>query len=163
MLAYHSTRAHLVPGMAERAVTHTLRAAQDATRVFAWVRAATQYERALAVLDAQPSPDDDQICDVLLALGDARVRALERQHALPVFLRAATLAERLGSADRLALAAIGYGYMAKAEVADDRALELWDRALVATDDPALRSMLLADACDAHDVRGPGRTGAGCER
>jgi hypothetical protein len=118
-------------------------AAQDAARVFAWDRAAAQYERAVAVLEAQPDHDDETLCDVLLALGDARTRALERQHALPVFLRAADVAERLGSNDRLALAAIGYGYMAKAAMVDDHALALWDRALARTDDPALQSMLRA--------------------
>jgi tetratricopeptide (TPR) repeat protein len=143
LLASHGTQSYQVPGMAERAVRHAVRAAEDATRVFAWERAASLYERAVAVLDAQPDPDRELLCDLLLAAGDTRLRALERHHALPLFLRAAELAGMLGADDRLAQAAIGYGYMAKAATADERALELWDDALARTDDPALRAMLLA--------------------
>jgi hypothetical protein len=120
-----------------------LKAARNAARVFAWERVASWYERAVTVLDAHPDTDPEMLCEVLLLLGDARVRALERQHAMPVFLRAAEVADRTGSDERLALAAIGYGYMAKAELADERALVLWDDALARTDDPALQAMLMA--------------------
>jgi tetratricopeptide (TPR) repeat protein len=142
VLASHSAAAHQLPGMARRAVQHALRAAEDAARVFAWERAASHYERAVEVIEHEPDRDDEMLCDTLLALGDAHIRVLERHHAMPVFLRAAQLAQQLGSSERLARAAIGYGYMAKAGVADERARELWDRALAVTDDVALRAMLL---------------------
>jgi tetratricopeptide (TPR) repeat protein len=143
VLAYHSFSARTLPGMAPRAISHTMRAAEDAARVFAWERAVTQYERAVTVMESQPDHDPAAFCDLLLALGDAHIRAMERHNALPVFLQAAELAEEFGWEDRLALAAIGYGYMAKAEVADERALALWDRALKGTTDPALQAMLTA--------------------
>ncbi len=156
MLAYHSASASNLPGMAPRAIAHARRAAIDAARVFAWERAAAHYERAVTVMEAQPDHDPIELCDLVLALADARVRSLERQHALPLFLRAAELATELGSLERVVRAAVGYGYMAKAAVADDRALECWEKALVGTDDPAMRATLLAARATHMWLRGNDR-------
>ena len=130
--------------MADRVVRNATRAAEDAVRCCSRGNAlATQYERVVSVLEQQTERDEPLLCDMLLALGDAHIRALERHNVMPVFLRAAEIAYWLGFDDRLARAAIGYGYMAKAGVADDEARVLWDRALACTGDPALRAMLMA--------------------
>jgi len=53
--------------------------------------------------------DDRERCELQIALGGALARAGNAAGARTEFLEAATLAERLGLAEELARAAVGYG------------------------------------------------------
>jgi hypothetical protein len=69
--------------------------------------AATLYARALRALDAAGAGTPSQLADLLLALGEAQRRAGASTAARETFRRAGDVARSLGSADRLARAAIG--------------------------------------------------------
>jgi DNA-binding SARP family transcriptional activator/tetratricopeptide (TPR) repeat protein len=112
-LAHHFTRA-AEAGDAERAIRYALQAGEQAKAMLANEEAAEHYARALEVLDRAAAPDRPpseadlrRRCDLLLELGEARVRSGERPRGGPVFREAAALAARLGDPDALARAAIG--------------------------------------------------------
>ena len=107
--------------------------------------AAEQYERALAALEIVSGDDAGARCDVMLALGAARWQA-SRPDRSSTFMQAIELARGLGSADRLARAALGAGGRFYAPGAIDlREIELFDEALaeLPPGDSALRVRLLA--------------------
>ena len=59
-------------------------------------------------------------CELLLALGEARVRSGERPLAWAAFREAATLAARLGDKDTVARAAIGASTAVRPAAGSDR-------------------------------------------
>ena len=87
----------------------------------------------------------------MLALGAAEARAGEGARARANFEQAADLAERLGSAERVAEAALGYGadvlgglWWLSVGVTDERMVDLLERALaLLPSDGALRARVLA--------------------
>ena len=91
-----------------RPIVHSLKAAEAALAVHAYEEAAEQYERALAALEIVEGDDAAARCDVMLALGAARWQA-SRPDRSSTFMQAIELARGLGSADRLAQAALGAG------------------------------------------------------
>ncbi len=116
--------------------------------------AADHYELALRALADAPGVEERR-CELLLALGEARNAALERQRARPAFLEAAGAAQALGRSDLLARAARGYGYMTKAGDTDGAAAALWRAALaeVGPEDGARRAVLLAARATASMLGG----------
>jgi tetratricopeptide (TPR) repeat protein len=102
---------------------------------------------ALDALDASGPGDADRTCELLLSLGEALSRAGRGPEAKEALRRAATLAERTGTTDRLARAALEYGgRLAFSRASTDAFLvPLLERALAAigTADSAERVKLLA--------------------
>jgi DNA-binding SARP family transcriptional activator len=91
-------------GVAEKAVEYARRAGDRAASQLAYEEAARLYETALTLVEAPAARSD-----VLLALGEARARAGDSRGAKQAFREAAVLADEHGLAERLALAALGYG------------------------------------------------------
>jgi tetratricopeptide (TPR) repeat protein len=131
-------------GAAERALAYSVRAAERAARVLAWEEGARHYERALEAEALLLPPDPGRRCELLLALGEMRGFAGERDAARATFVEAAALARRGGDAEALARAAIGHKGLVEMGI-DDSALGLLEEALAAVGDtrPAWRARLLA--------------------
>lgn len=100
-------------GDVDRAVTYARRAADRALTQLAYDEAARWYRVALdtlALRDEEPGDEDARCsCELLLALGDAQNKADEIAAADESFTQAAAIARRLGLAEHLARAALGYG------------------------------------------------------
>ncbi|MGH2889182.1 MAG: ATP-binding protein, partial [Solirubrobacteraceae bacterium] len=150
-LALHFTRA-AEPQDAERAIRYALQAGARATEMLANEDAAEHYARALEVLERSEPGALARRCDLLLALGEARVRSGERPRAWATFKEAAALAARLGDSQSLARAAIGASrrYLQPPGVVDEELIALLERALeLAGDEPTVtRVHLLNRLCGA---------------
>ena len=143
-LAHHYFEARAVGG-ADRAILYSLEAGAAAQTAHAYEAAVEHYERVLDVLPLVGRDDASARCDLLLALGTARWQASDRKPRL-TFAEALELARGLGSADRLARAALGAGGRFYAPVATDFGYTgLLDEVLVALGpaDCALRVRVLA--------------------
>ncbi|MFZ0040075.1 MAG: AAA family ATPase, partial [Solirubrobacteraceae bacterium] len=75
-LAHHFTRAAPVED-AERAIRYAVRAGEAAKAMLAYEETADHYARALEVLERSAPDDRRRRCDLLLELGEARVRSGE--------------------------------------------------------------------------------------
>jgi tetratricopeptide (TPR) repeat protein len=95
-------------GEAAKALAYARQAGEEAMRMCAYEEAAAQYQRALHALKFA-DPDEAVRCELLLRLGEARARAGDYRNAKKAYLQAAQLGRRLGSPERLARAALGYG------------------------------------------------------
>ncbi len=149
-LAHHFTRAADAEE-AEKAITYALRAAEQATNMLAHEEAAEHYARALEVQGRFQPEAARRRCELLLALGEARVRSGERAHAFSAFREAATLAEQLGDGGALARAAIGASrrYVQPPGVVDTEMIAMIERALELEPERTLvRVCLLACQCGA---------------
>ncbi|CAN5122009.1 AAA family ATPase [soil metagenome] len=107
-LAHHFGEA-APAGEVGRAVGYARRAGDRAVRLLAFEEAARWYERALGAVELDASIGQDTRCDLLLAAGDAQLKAGELGSAKQTFLAAAEVARMLRSPERLAMAALGYG------------------------------------------------------
>jgi AAA ATPase-like protein len=96
-------------GELAKAIDYSVRAGERALSLVAYEEASDHFERALQAFGLQDRADVPRRCDLLLALGTAQSRAGNARNARETFLRAAGLARRLSSPDRLARAALGYG------------------------------------------------------
>jgi tetratricopeptide (TPR) repeat protein len=96
-------------GELAKAIDYSVRAGERALELVAYEEAADHFERALQVYGLQARADVPRRCELLLALGTAQSRAGDSRAARATFLRAADLARKLGSPERLAHAALGYG------------------------------------------------------
>ena len=155
-LAWHFYEAREIGG-AEKAVEHCLEAARRAAASRAYEDAARHYEHALRALEFARGEVDAVRCDVLLALGGARWQAGE-PGARAAFERAAEVARRLRSPDRLARAALGAGGRFYAPVAaDDGYIVLLTEALEALGrvDTPLRARVLARLAQSIAIAEPG--------
>ncbi|HEX5192915.1 MAG TPA: AAA family ATPase [Solirubrobacteraceae bacterium] len=119
---------------AARTVDYATRAGTQAAAMLANEEAAEHYERALEVLERSDPEALDRRMSLLLMLGEAHVRAGERQSAWDAFVRAAELAERLGDVESLTRAAVGasWRYTQPPGVVDEELIALLDRAVAAT-------------------------------
>ncbi len=150
-LAHHFTRGVADEEDAEEAITYALRAAAQATTMLAHEEAAEHYARAL---DVQGRFQPDAIarrCELLLALGEARVRGGERAQASSAFREAAALAEQLEDGAALARAAVGASrrYVQPPGVVDTELIAMIERALELEPERTLmRVRLLACLCGA---------------
>ena len=153
-LAHHFAAAAPFGGM-ERAVEYNVRAARAASDGLDFDAAADRLGVALELGVEQPA-------ELLLELGTARHRAGRAVDALAAFAEAAEIAERLGDAELLARAAIGYEEACwRPAVADQEAVGLLERAAVALgDEPSqLRVGVLGGLARALEIRGRHERGA----
>ena len=151
-LAYHANEAILVSG-ADKAVDYAVRAARQSVDRFAYEDAVKYYERALEALEHVEGPDTAaRTAGVQVALGDAQWRAMEFERARGTFLAAAETAERIGSAETLAAAALGFSSPIGFEIGvrDDILIDLLGRAQQALGDehPALQARVTARLAEA---------------
>jgi tetratricopeptide (TPR) repeat protein len=105
-LAHHFAEV-AAAGEAARALAYARRAGERAMGLYAYEEAAAQYRRALQAL--RFDPDEAVRCELLLGQGAALARAGRYGEAEERCLEAAELARRLGSAERLAHAALVLG------------------------------------------------------
>jgi DNA-binding NarL/FixJ family response regulator len=106
-LAHHFVAA--APGgqeMAGRAVRVATAAGRRALEVLAWEEAADLFERALELAER---PDQQQRCQLLLALGEARMAGGDVAAARVAYQQAGEVARRIGAAELLARASLGLG------------------------------------------------------
>jgi hypothetical protein len=96
-------------GELTKAIDYSVRAGERALELVAYEEASDHFERALQAYGLQARADVPRRCELLLALGTAQSRAGDSRAARATFLRAADLARKLGSPERLARAALGYG------------------------------------------------------
>ncbi len=147
-LAYHFTRG-ADPDDAEKAITYAWRAGEQATTMLAHEEAAEHYARALDVQGRFEPEASERRCELLLRLGEARVRGGERALGSSAFREAAALAERLGDGASLARAAIGASrrYVQPPGVVDTELIAMIERALELEPERSLvRLRLLASLC-----------------
>ncbi len=147
-LAYHFTRG-ADPDDAEKAITYALRAGEQATTMLAHEEAAEHYARAIDVQGRFEPEASERRCELLLRLGEARVRGGERALGSSAFREAAALAERLGDGASLARAAIGASrrYVQPPGVVDTELIAMIERALELEPERSLvRVRLLASLC-----------------
>ncbi len=137
---------------AGKAIRYSVHAGQRATGALAHEEAAEHYARALAVLKRFGPDDDAQRLELLLLLGEARVRAGERALVLGVMQEAAELAEKLGNTRGLVRAATGASrrYVQQPGVVESEVIALLHRALERTagEMSADRVLLLSRTCGA---------------
>jgi DNA-binding SARP family transcriptional activator/class 3 adenylate cyclase len=158
-LAYHfANAADAADADPSKAVRYSLLAAGHALRQLAYEQAALEYERALAALQLQPEVDARERAELLVALGQARWRAGERERAREAFLAAAELARERDDGTLLGRAALGLGgEWLRVDNVDDALLELGEDALsrIGDSDPRLRVRLQARVA-AELVNSPGQ-------
>ncbi len=150
-LAHHFTRGVADEEDAEEAITYALRAAEQATTMLAHEEAAEHYARAIDVQGRFQPEATQRRCELLLELGEARVRSGERSHASSAFREAAALAEQLDDGSALARAAVGASrrYVQPPGVVDAELIAMIERALELEPERTLmRVRLLACLCGA---------------
>lgn len=150
-LAHHFTRAGS-PADAEKAVTYAARAGEEAEAMLAHEDGAEHYSRAVDVLERFFAEERERRCELLLAVGEARVRSGQRVLARDAFREAAELAAALGDSVSLARAAIGASqrYVQQPGVVDAELIGMLTRALELTRGQASldRVRLLSRLCGA---------------
>ena len=142
-LAHHFYEARHSLGP-EPAMRYARDAADHAAGALAWEDATAQLERALELDELREDGDPGARCELLLQLGEMRMRAAHPGFS-EAFADAAALA-RGRSSTQLARAAIGYaGRYYEAGVIDERLIELLREALAELegDEQDLRARLLA--------------------
>jgi tetratricopeptide (TPR) repeat protein len=144
-IAHHALEA-LPVGDVGRAFRFSVRAGRRALGHLAYEDAALHFQRALHISPAAGT--DDERAELLLALGDAQLRAGDRLGARKTFEDAAEQARVRGRPDGLARAALAFGAgLSGFEVAmfDQVQIDLLEEALSAlpADDTALRAWVLA--------------------
>jgi DNA-binding SARP family transcriptional activator/class 3 adenylate cyclase len=142
-LAYHSVAAR----DPDKGLRYARLAGDRALALLAYEEAARLYRLALEALQLARPPNEQARCELLLAVGEAEVRAGEVGAAKRAFLEAAGTARRFGMPRELARAAAGYGgrFMWARAAGDDRLVPLLEEGLAALgeDDVELRARLLA--------------------
>jgi class 3 adenylate cyclase len=138
-------------GDVEEACNYLIRAGDRASSLLAYEEAAAHYGRALELLGTTEEPSAERRCELLLRLGDAQWRAGDAEAARSSFEQATEVARRLGAAEMLARAALGYVvalggflFLARFEVGTSGA-GLLEEALAALpeEDSPVRAQLLA--------------------
>ena len=145
-LAHHLVEA--APGSVEtaaKAVQMATLAGRRALEVLAWEEAAELFERALAALELAERPGPQQRCELLLAVGEARMAASDVPAARTAYAQAGELARRIGSPGALAQAGLGLGSEFTSGVVDPVQVGLLEEALPALGkaDSPLRARVLA--------------------
>ena len=133
-------------GAGLKAVAYARQAGDQAARSLAYEEADRLYAMALSAIGSFDAPDEEVRTDIFLALGEVRARAGDLAGARATYLQAAEAARRTGAAERLGLAALGYGgRLPWARPGDDQLLiPLLEDALVLLDraDTRVRAQLL---------------------
>jgi tetratricopeptide (TPR) repeat protein len=137
---------HFLNGRPEdraRAVEYSTRAGRRALEQLLYADALEHFARALEVCE-----EEEQRLALMLAVGDAAVRAGEWPRATEAFVAAAELARRMGRLEDLARAALGLGAGLggfEVRLFDQRQIDLLEEALEAlpSDDSSLRAWIMA--------------------
>jgi len=106
-LAYHFAEA-APGGDVEKAVDYARKAGERAVELLAYEEAVGHYERALQALELKDAPDEAQRCELLVALGEAQIRASDPRKAMATCEQAAGIARQMGFPELLARAALGF-------------------------------------------------------
>jgi predicted ATPase/DNA-binding SARP family transcriptional activator len=151
MLAQHFARAAEREDAA-KAIGYARLAGERATEMLAYEEAAEHYARALEVQE-RFEPDELRLrLELLLVLGESRVRSGDRPLAWRPLREAADIAIQLSDADSLGRAAVAASrrYVQQPGVVDEELIALLERALELTAGQAttLRVRLLARMCGA---------------
>ena len=93
----------------EKTVRYLSLAGERALAAVAYEEGARLYQIALQAIDLKEKPDEGQRCELLLSLGEAQIKAGERDKAGEAFYQAADIAREMGAAELLARAALGLG------------------------------------------------------
>lgn len=145
-LAYHFFEAGPT-GDPGKALEYARRAGGHAARQLAYEEAARLYELGIRILRTAGRTDEPARWDLMLALGEARLRAGDEEDAKATFLEAAEIARRLEDAEALGRAALGYGGLVvwSAARGDPHLIPLLEEALAAlpSSDSALRARLIS--------------------
>ncbi|HEX2274897.1 MAG TPA: AAA family ATPase, partial [Acidimicrobiales bacterium] len=145
-------------GSADKARQYCVLAGDAATRALAFEEAAGQYGRALQVLELSAGLDEHVRCELLLRLGQAKLRLRELLEAREIHWRALKSARSVGSAELFGRAALGLFGEPESTV-DAARTEVLDEARrrLPKDDSALRARVLtalaAATTDRHAARG----------
>jgi DNA-binding SARP family transcriptional activator/tetratricopeptide (TPR) repeat protein len=132
-----------------KAFRYAIEAGDRAAQSLAHEEAATQFRRALVVLEMQATAAEQSRCDVLLALGQVELRQGDAA-ARNSFEQAAALARRAGLPERLGRAALGFASRyTEAGVVDEPGIALLREALgrLGPEASALRAELMARLAD----------------
>jgi cytochrome c-type biogenesis protein CcmH/NrfG len=109
-------------------------------------------------LDLAEQPDQQQRCELLLALGEARMAASDVAAARAAYRQAGELAGRIGWPETQARAGLGLGLVVAGGIVDSAEVELLKEALAALGaaDSPLRARVLARLARAqrHRTGGP---------
>ena len=145
-LAHHLVEA--APGSEEtaaKAVRMATLAGRRALEVLAWEDAAELFERALVAVELTERPGPEQRCELLLAVGEARMAASDVPAARIAYQQAGELAGRIGSPGALARAGLGLGLEFTSMIVDPAQVGLLEEALAALGeaDSPLRARVLA--------------------
>ena len=131
----------------DKGLRYARRAGARALTLLAYEEAARLYQMALESLALADRPSEQTQCQLLLALGEAEIRAGNSRGSKSAFLDAAAIARRLGLAGELAQAAAGYGgrIMIARAGGDERLVPLLEEGIAALgeEDAELRVKLLA--------------------
>jgi DNA-binding winged helix-turn-helix (wHTH) protein/tetratricopeptide (TPR) repeat protein len=144
-LAHHFYEA-LPSGPAEEAIHFCVAAAEAAHEQLAYDESARHYERAVEALDFARPADERRRAELLVALGEERWTAGEREAGRARLAEAADLARSLGQPDLLARAAIAYrGFGEMGMPPDAKTLGLLEEARdgLGEGHPVLRARLLS--------------------
>ena len=133
-LAYHFFEG-AQSGDADKALRYAIVAGDRAGASLAYEEAVRLYRMGLELLDGLDAVDEQVRCDLLLAVGDAEMRAGDGDRAKESFWRAAEIARREQLRDRLARAALGYGgrFVWSRAGSDSRLVPLLEEALAAVE------------------------------
>jgi len=145
------------PGDVDEAVPVTLRAGARATSLLAHGEAARHYDHAVSLLAMDPMADRRRRCDVLHALGEARMRNGELAPGQAQVLEASNLARELGDGPRLVRAALAYCGPPRMAQRDELAASLVHEALRWVDpemQPAVAARLHANLATMPAVEFP---------
>jgi DNA-binding SARP family transcriptional activator/class 3 adenylate cyclase len=153
-LAHHFAQA-APDGQGVKAAAYALIAGRGAAARLGYEEAVAHYERGLAALGLSGQPQEQQRCELLLALGEARWGAGELVEAREAFWEAAALAETLGQAAALARAALGFCDSSRFAVdtsTNRRLTSLLERAVLALgqEDSAWRAQLIGRLASCTD-------------
>ena len=142
-LAYHFF-ASAQAGEAGKALDYARRAGDRAMALLAYEEGARLYELGLKAADLEEPTDERLRCDLLLALGEAWRRAGDSDKAKKTFRQGTALARKLGAAEQLARAALGFAWWQDTEVVDEHEVGLLEEALAALSegDSVLRARVL---------------------
>jgi tetratricopeptide (TPR) repeat protein len=134
-------------GGIDDAIAYAVRAGRSALSNLAYEPAGDMFEQAVDLFDLHADADQIQRCELLLDLGEARMRAGFADAAKRRFREAAGVARSHALHDQLARAALGYGgqWTFTGETVDDTLVALLEEALGALGDAddAVRAQLLA--------------------
>ena len=118
-------------GDVEKAARYAERAGERSMALLAFEVAAAHFEHALRLLEERAVPDASRRCDLLLAIGRARLAEGDRGRSRDAFRRAAAPASELGDGNRLVQSAIGFVTNTTTNTQDPEGAALLERALVA--------------------------------